>query len=525
MNAVYANGELISSRFQVRGLVGQGDLGQVFEVWDLASANVAALKQFVGPAAKDAALMARVGDAARRAAAGTPALVKILHTGASEHGGYVVLERLGPSLEQRRPAPFQVGPAFAQLAEALDAAHASGLVHGDLHPRNVFLVPDGRLRVTDFGVWALRAAAPNPWPGLPGWTAPEVVQLGTPSARSDIYSFALLLFYALTGSSCFRCLGTGRVDTNALWAEMNAEPDPVARSQELRIQLNPGSLSLIGRALSVDPEARPQSAEELVMALNAAEPTGGHAAGTLVMSVSELAAAQAPLRPQTPRPPSSPPSSELPARTGHTAVGGGTVAMPAPAVLTPAPPKMPSHAPMAPNVSSLRSSGTIVANASAFPELAVPPAATPASSGQHPMTPVPAPPPVVRQTRAPEPTPPPLVDPSALPSDQPLPIKDWTTVAFAEAARAEWAQNAYQQPQSVETPESRNGELRAAVDRPRLQPTMILLVAGVGVLVLILALVLLYLLLRMDDASKFPAPKPNACYCPSSGVSLRGSKT
>ena len=87
MNSVYAKGELVSARFQIRELIGQGDLGQVYEVWDLSTSSVAALKQFTTPAARVESTASAVERAARVGPQSSPIFIKapatsILTTGA-----------------------------------------------------------------------------------------------------------------------------------------------------------------------------------------------------------------------------------------------------------------------------------------------------------------------------------------------------------------------------------------------------------------------------------------------------------
>src|SRR4029078_763060 len=96
------------------------------------------------------------------------------------------------------------------IGRVLDAAHASGLVHRDLRPTNLFLDKSGTAaKISDFGVSILRASAPPApgWAGPVGWTAPDAADVATPATpQMDTYSIGTVVFFLLTGKSPFLAL-------------------------------------------------------------------------------------------------------------------------------------------------------------------------------------------------------------------------------------------------------------------------------------------------------------------------------
>jgi hypothetical protein len=124
-----------------------------------------------------------------------PNLVRVLEAGRHGGGTYLAMERVeGPSLKQRvRPdAPFSgeaLGRLVDELLEGLEAIHAAGFTHGDLRPSNVLFGPDGRARLSDFGLFAAAGE----------YAAPELALGRLPDIRSDLYSLGATLYAAATG--------------------------------------------------------------------------------------------------------------------------------------------------------------------------------------------------------------------------------------------------------------------------------------------------------------------------------------
>jgi eukaryotic-like serine/threonine-protein kinase len=210
-----------------------------------------------------------------------PCIVPVLSAGDMDGVPYYTMPLVdGPSLRQRlregRLSPAEGMKVLRDVAAALEAAHRRGVVHRDVKPENVLLSGDYAM-VTDFGIAkALMVAAVENIPGrgesiterglsvgTPGYMAPEQVA-GDESIdhRADIYAWGVLAYEVLGGAVPF----AGRRGQSLLAAHVLERPEPLAtRAHDI-----PGPLArLVMRALEKDPAARPQSAADLVAALDA----------------------------------------------------------------------------------------------------------------------------------------------------------------------------------------------------------------------------------------------------------------
>jgi serine/threonine protein kinase len=223
---------------------------------------------------------------------------------------YIVTELIAlPSLlaqvVQSGPLPAAEVIALLQgIARAVDPVHAQGIVHGALKPRNVFVGPaPGRsVRVIDFGVAAARAALPTNegWSVAAPWMAPEQAQGGVAGPPADVFSAALVAFFAATGKSYWRACQTTTLDL-AAWQQEIAAPrvPPSARAAELGASL-PGSFDVaLGRALAPSPGERFASLGELASAL--AQGAAPRMAMTMPLNAMPAAALEA-LRRAAPSP-------------------------------------------------------------------------------------------------------------------------------------------------------------------------------------------------------------------------------
>jgi hypothetical protein len=275
-------GALVGERYRIRGLLGEGGMGRVYEAEHTVLSRRVALKLLRRDAQAQADNLARFQQEALAASSiGTPQIVEIVdfasHTGPAGVQTYMVMELLaGESLEDwmDRSEPLDVGvEMLAQLCDGLAAAHRAGVIHRDIKPANVFCLAaerggpnEGcpRVKILDFGIAKMTAGAPGVQTqqgsllGTPYYLAPErVMGVGsqlTPAA--DVYSVGVILYEMLTGNVPF----TADSFMGILARHVHTEPlDPRQAAPERGI---PDSIaSWCMRLLSKQPSERPSAAQ------------------------------------------------------------------------------------------------------------------------------------------------------------------------------------------------------------------------------------------------------------------------
>jgi serine/threonine-protein kinase len=201
-------GALFGSRWIVGRQLGKNELSLVYEAEESRAARFAALKVLDSALGRNAEAWQRF-EILTRSIAQVPSegIAKSYDVGTNEGRPFVASERcVFPTLsryvaDRGALSARAFRDTLRTLAGALDAAHGAGFVHGNLKPQNVFVSLDNSswARLTDFGLAELREAnGVNP-PRTLGWSAPELSP-GAPTAASDLYTLALVCFFALSGS-------------------------------------------------------------------------------------------------------------------------------------------------------------------------------------------------------------------------------------------------------------------------------------------------------------------------------------
>jgi serine/threonine-protein kinase len=279
-----ALGRVLGGRYQLGELVGQGGMATIYRATDSQLGREVAVKVLRGEYGFDAAFVARFQREARAAAQlNHPNIVSVFDYATDTVGPHIVMELvtggdLAAVLRERGPLPPPAAARIGQqIADALDAAHARGIVHRDIKSSNVLLTSGGRVKVADFGIAQAFSDAQLTMTGVTmgsvHYFSPEQARGGMVTTASDVYSAGLVMYEMLTGQRPF----TGDSAAAVAMARLsNQVPSPMAARPDVPMPLD----AIVRWALQPDPRARPTAAE-LSAALGRflTDPTGtsGHA--------------------------------------------------------------------------------------------------------------------------------------------------------------------------------------------------------------------------------------------------------
>jgi eukaryotic-like serine/threonine-protein kinase len=260
-------GSILNKRYRLEAQLGQGGMGVVYRAHDTLLDRLVAIKLLTDNS------RARQGSQGRaRLLHEAKSVARLNHRNivsiydAGDAGGlpYVVMELIeGKSLFEHRPTSIsEIIDIAVQITSALQHAHTHGIIHRDLKPENI-IVTQGVAKLTDFGLArsaTSRLSTDNLIIGTVLYLPPEVALGQEVDARSDLYSFGVILYELLTGSLPFQADEPLAVISQHLHAPV---PPPHAHRPDLPLALE----TLILRLLEKEPEARPNSALEVQQTL------------------------------------------------------------------------------------------------------------------------------------------------------------------------------------------------------------------------------------------------------------------
>jgi eukaryotic-like serine/threonine-protein kinase len=252
---------LIADRYRLQHVVGSGGMGVVWQAWDERLERTVALKQLhrqsgTSPAAAELANKRAMREARLTARLSHPHAVPVFDVVEQEGQLWLIMQfipsiTLAAVLEEAGPLqPDEAAHVGAEVASALTAAHAVGIVHRDVKPRNILIAEDGTALISDFGIAHALGDATLTTRGMihgtPAYLAPEVARGNEANFASDVFSLGATLYSAMEGSPPF---GT---DENSM-----ALLHRVASGQFPPPQHSGVVTPVILEMLSTDPEARP----------------------------------------------------------------------------------------------------------------------------------------------------------------------------------------------------------------------------------------------------------------------------
>ncbi|MZD21113.1 protein kinase [Streptomyces sp. SID5476] len=264
-------GRLITGRYELSTLIGQGGMGQVWTAYDQRLDRRVAVK-LLRPdkvAGQEADELRRrfVRECRVTAQVDHPGLVTVHDAGSEDEELFLVMQYvdgadLADHLAEHDPYPWQwTVSVAAQLCAVLSAVHAVPIIHRDLKPRNVMVKQDGTVTVLDLGVASVmdtdttRLTHTGSPIGSPAYMAPEQAMGGAVGPYTDLYALGVLIHELLSGNVPF----TGSTALGVLHRHLYEPPVPVRR---LRPEVPESLEALVLRLLSKDPQHRPSSAQE-----------------------------------------------------------------------------------------------------------------------------------------------------------------------------------------------------------------------------------------------------------------------
>ena len=261
--------------FQLLEELGRGAMGVVFRGFDPAIGRPVAIKiiradQFASPEEVSDLKLRFAREAASAGKLSHPNIVTVYHLGEEGDLQYLVLELVnGTSLEKtlsdgQPQDPKTATSIIAQVADALDYAHSEGIVHRDVKPANILVRPDGKAKITDFGIARIESHTVTRTGftfGTPAYMSPEQIMTAKVSGQADQYSLGVIAYQMLSGKKPFDA-DTG---PSLMFQIMETQP---ALLHAVNPAISPRTSEVIAKTMAKKPEDRYASCAEFAERLS-----------------------------------------------------------------------------------------------------------------------------------------------------------------------------------------------------------------------------------------------------------------
>ena len=262
-----AKGQKINDRYEVKALIGEGGMANVYLGYDTILERDVAIKVLRGDLADDEKFVRRFRREAQSASLlNHPNIVQIYDVGEDDGNFYIVMEYIpGQTLKQiikkrKRLSIPETIDIMCQLTDGLSSAHDSYIIHRDIKPQNIMILDDGMVKITDFGIaMAVNASdltQTNSVMGSVHYLPPEQASGRGSTIKSDIYSLGIMLYEMLAGTMPFR-------GETAVEIAMKHLKTPMPSIRKLRDDVPQALENIILKAAAKNPKNRYNNVREL----------------------------------------------------------------------------------------------------------------------------------------------------------------------------------------------------------------------------------------------------------------------
>ncbi|MBR4351258.1 MAG: Stk1 family PASTA domain-containing Ser/Thr kinase [Bacilli bacterium] len=262
-----AKGQKINDRYEVKALIGEGGMANVYLGYDSILERDVAIKVLRGDLADDEKFVRRFRREAQSASLlNHPNIVQIYDVGEDDGNFYIVMEYInGQTLKQiikkrKRLSISETIDIMCQLTDGLSSAHDSYIIHRDIKPQNIMILDDGMVKITDFGIaMAVNASdltQTNSVMGSVHYLPPEQASGKGSTIKSDIYSLGIMLYEMLAGTMPFR-------GETAVEIAMKHLKTPMPSIRKVRDDVPQSLENIILKAAAKNPKNRYNNVREL----------------------------------------------------------------------------------------------------------------------------------------------------------------------------------------------------------------------------------------------------------------------